>query len=74
MDKMVTRLIAEGTKDERSQLPMALSLLNSHKLSNDDIDYMIMEFLMGGVDTVCRQASFNWIRVAGLIFLVIERK
>lgn len=59
MDKMVTRLIAEGTKDKRSQLPMALSLLNSHKLSNDDIDYMIMEFLMGGVDTVCRQASFN---------------
>lgn len=32
--------------------PMASSLLASPKLCDADVEYMLMEFLFGGVDTV----------------------
>ena len=49
MDKLVRR-VTENKNSNNNVI--ALSLLTNPKLSNEDILFMMMEFLFGGVDTV----------------------
>jgi len=52
------KMLSKAIEGKPGSSPLTLSLISNSKLSNGDIECMLLEFLFGGVDTVCM--TFSW--------------